>query len=335
MNEDITGKRFGNLTTEEKVCDTDDGLDEIWRFKCDCGSECELKKSAVVSGSRKTCGQCKSKDLEDRRFGKLLVLEVTEKTRRHYRLWKCRCDCGNEILITRSELLYGGRTSCGHCRDKDLEGKRFGKLTAVCATGESRNGSRLWKCRCDCGNEIEVTRADLIHNIRRSCGCMRMNLGEDLPGRRFGKLTVTKVLRREKGNVFVECRCDCGNTVETTYTNLLAREHHSCGCDLPERMPEILEKRGNVEGTSLGIIASEKLLSTNKSGVKGVYWQKKTHRWIAQIQFQGRKRHLGCFETLEEAAEARKKAEQELYEPVLQKHSDWVAYNQKKKNRKA
>ena len=46
----------------------------------------------------------------------------------------------------------------------------------------------------------------------------------------------------------------------------------------------------------------------NTSGVTGVNWHKPLHKWRAQIKIDGRTKHLGYFETLEEAAEARKEA---------------------------
>lgn len=53
----------------------------------------------------------------------------------------------------------------------------------------------------------------------------------------------------------------------------------------------------------------------NKPGVVGVY-QSKSHKkynyWIAQISVNGNKRYLGCFKTLDEAKQARRKAEIEM-----------------------
>lgn len=44
--------------------------------------------------------------------------------------------------------------------------------------------------------------------------------------------------------------------------------------------------------------------STNKSGFKGVYWCKRSNRWIARIQKDGKVRHIGAFHSLEAAARA-------------------------------
>lgn len=51
------------------------------------------------------------------------------------------------------------------------------------------------------------------------------------------------------------------------------------------------------------------MLSTNKSGYKGVYWMKSMQKWAAQIKANHESHYLGCYNTIEEAAMARKEAE--------------------------
>lgn len=47
----------------------------------------------------------------------------------------------------------------------------------------------------------------------------------------------------------------------------------------------------------------------NTSGVVGVAWSKNEHRWIAYIRVANKRKHLGYFYTIEDAAAARKDAE--------------------------
>lgn len=51
------------------------------------------------------------------------------------------------------------------------------------------------------------------------------------------------------------------------------------------------------------------LYKKNKTGYPGVYQHKTTKRYIVHIRVNGKKHHLGCFKTLEEAAAARAEAE--------------------------
>lgn len=56
-------------------------------------------------------------------------------------------------------------------------------------------------------------------------------------------------------------------------------------------------------------MANCKTPSTNTSGVKGVYWHKGLGKWTASIRISKKLAHLGCFDTMLDAACARKSAE--------------------------
>lgn len=130
----------------------------------------------------------KTVDLLGRRFGRLTVVEKTAETHDRYRLWRCRCDCGGEILADTRRLQRGSVRSCG-CDQKPkkpkpaiptengtllLTGQRFGRLTALRPTERrGRNGSIYWLCRCDCGRETEVTADRLLYGNCKSCGCLQ------------------------------------------------------------------------------------------------------------------------------------------------------------------
>ena len=58
----------------------------------------------------------------------------------------------------------------------------------------------------------------------------------------------------------------------------------------------------------------------NSSGVRGVYWQKKQQRWIAQIMFKGKMIYLGSYNTIGEAAIARKRGEQKYFGEFLEEY---------------
>ena len=74
-----------------------------------------------------------------------------------------------------------------------------------------------------------------------------------------------------------------------------------------------------VEGTCLERIRDRsKLNSNNTSGVRGVY-PARNGGWVAQIVFKGKKKYLGRYETVAEAAEARKEAE-EMYDEILKRY---------------
>ena len=56
---------------------------------------------------------------------------------------------------------------------------------------------------------------------------------------------------------------------------------------------------------------NKKTPCTNTSGVMGVRWDKQRAKWRALIKVDGKAQHLGCFDSIEDAAAARAKAEVE------------------------
>lgn len=76
-------------------------------------------------------------DLTGKRFGRLVVLEQAEyhidKKGRKTKMWKCKCDCGNETIVRHGGLQKGTTTSCG-CFHKEIVGSlnRSHGLSANC-----------------------------------------------------------------------------------------------------------------------------------------------------------------------------------------------------------
>lgn len=52
-------------------------------------------------------------------------------------------------------------------------GQKFGKLTVIEAVDINKPHCprKMYRCKCDCGNEIIVSGRDLIRGHNKSCGC--------------------------------------------------------------------------------------------------------------------------------------------------------------------
>lgn len=114
-------------------------------------------------------------------------------------------------------------------KDCDITGKKYGMLTAVSRLDEER-----WLCKCDCGNETEVSIYSLLNNNIKSCGCLRHRSAvnaKDFTGMRFGMLEVVEKLSRYNGTkeTFYRCRCDCGKEKIIRSGNLSSGHTRSCG----------------------------------------------------------------------------------------------------------
>ena len=56
---------------------------------------------------------------------------------------------------------------------EDITGMRSGKLVALEPTDVKRRGTYLWRCWCDCGNELLVEAYKIRSQRVKSCGCSR------------------------------------------------------------------------------------------------------------------------------------------------------------------
>jgi len=53
----------------------------------------------------------------------------------------------------------------------DLVGQKFGRLTVLEYSHNNKHGQTMWKCKCDCGNEIIIQGYSLKSGHSKSCGC--------------------------------------------------------------------------------------------------------------------------------------------------------------------
>lgn len=118
-------------------------------------------------------------DLTGQTFGRLTVIERAFDKPSHWPRWRCRCECGNLIIVLGSSLRSGNTESCGCLRRelvsenslKPLSGQRFGRLV-VGHEMERRNDRIYWLCTCDCGNSVWVNSGALRSGNTKSCGCL-------------------------------------------------------------------------------------------------------------------------------------------------------------------
>ena len=72
-----------------------------------------------------------------------------------------------------------------------LAGIQLGHLTVLEATDHrSSQVSIIWRCRCDCGNEILLPSSSIRNSHIADCGCRRSKryANADITGQRFGRL---------------------------------------------------------------------------------------------------------------------------------------------------
>lgn len=179
-------------------------------------------------------------DLTGQRFGRLLILELTNKRAASgHKVWQCQCSCGKIVYVSSNSLRRGRTKSCGCLHKeltsklflKDLTGKKFGRLLILKLEQKRSNaGKTMYKCLCDCGNIVSVlANSFTTSGHTQSCGCIVREMGE-IAGQRFGRLVALNRAFVRDGNYFWKCQCDCGNIVFVNLQNLKFEVTKSCGC---------------------------------------------------------------------------------------------------------
>lgn len=152
------------------------------------------------------------------------------------------------------------------------------------------------------------------------------NYKKELIGKRFGKIVVLDVYNeKEKGDYTyrLKCKCDCGNITHPTLMSVVGKNANvtSCGCLREERGEEMLDSY-LFKGTR---VTNLQMKTNSESGIKGVR-KVPSGRYTATIWFQNKKIHLGTFDTLEQAAAARRAAEEKYFKPILKEYNKQAKY---------
>ena len=296
----------------------------------------------------------KAKDLKPgMKFGTLTAIEPSgykehgKKKKHRYPMWKFRCDCGNVKEIVVYGVLSGNVISCGNtCAAKNKKrmerkphlkiekGMKFGRLTAIEPVEHKIYHSNdkearviQWKFRCDCGTVKDIPKNEVLNGSTKSCGCIYADRPAkeyfDLTGMIFGRLTAISTKGKYGNTSMWECKCECGKITTVKASDLRDGGTLSCGCLRNENATNALQRYfENVltHGTSLKIVCRQQSLKKNNtSGVTGVHFDSSSRgkKWKAAIVFQGKRYNLGRWATVEEAADARRKAEDRLYGDFL------------------
>lgn len=170
---DISGQRFGSLIALEYLGQSK------WKCKCDCGNIKSIHGHRLRAGITKSCG-CSSqrarveklrKDLAGQRFGKLVAIEPVDSGTHHdwqgnCSYWKCRCDCGNETIVSQRSLTRGRTKSC-KCLQKRGVSKRNTKSTREVVI--TRLMSSYKRGAKDRGLSFEIDRSDISNIIDEKC----------------------------------------------------------------------------------------------------------------------------------------------------------------------
>lgn len=112
---DLTGRRFGRLVATRFKRRLRGRT--IWLCRCDCGVDHLVRASSLIAGRTQSCGCRLVTDLMGQRFGRLVVVRLSEARSANGSVrWVCRCDCGEIATVAAGNLRTGNTRSCGCAR---------------------------------------------------------------------------------------------------------------------------------------------------------------------------------------------------------------------------
>lgn len=109
--------------------------------------------------------------------------------------------------------------------------------------------------------------------------------------------------------------------MDIPYNTLVYTNQKSCGCKKKEHEQMLQSFLTHVAGTSVDALKSKKVPTDNTTGYKGVYLIR--GKYVAKIVFQKKQYFLGTYENIEDAAQARREAEEVLFDGVAEHYRKW------------
>lgn len=204
-------------------------------------------------------------------------------------------------------------------------GNRYGRLVVKKRIGKNKWRQITWECLCDCGVKVVVCGSDLRNGHTKSCGCLQQERAREnntthgfcgikeyktwwnmrlrctdennISYQYYGGRGIKVCKRWQKFENFFEDMGEkpTGLTIERINNNKDYSKENCCWATYTEQ------------------IKNQRIRKTNKTGVKGIYWHKKSKRYQAYIGINYKKIHLGSFKSIKAATAARKTAENEYW----------------------
>lgn len=218
--------------------------------------------------------------------GKTKILrEIPEAEKRegNYKLWECKClNCGANF-IARGYLLGLDNEGCPQCRKEKIQ-----------------------------LNRIETYKEKAKKHIGEVYGSLEI-------------LDVTVKHEEWRNSVYATCKCQkCGNTISTLLSRVISGNALQCKKCSEKNLEKGKKIRmaSSVDGTNLfDITGQRKKNKNNKSGYTGIVLER-NGKYRAYINFKRRQYHLGTYDTIEEAIQARKEAEKNLWGKFLEEYQE-------------
>lgn len=329
MTKDLTNKKFGKLTAKYKAPNiiSNNCTYSSWYCECSCGNVCIASSKSLLNNSNTSCGCDASK-----------LMSISDiKTKPPKAKTKRRKLTNNVEKTTVKKSI----------NIQDISGQRFGKLVVlpkyeVRELGRQKTKITYWLCKCDCGTEKFINVYNLHSGNTTSCGCHRSNVSKNSPITRNRSRTLNKYDLDSKPYGIGYCSNDesefyfdkedydkikdytWSNSGNYIISNVDGKIRHieTLIISAPENK-HIAHINGSTSyydnrksnlrvADSAQVQWNREMMSNNKSGVTGVYYNKANGSWMASIMCYG-KRFTRAFNCKADAIKQRKTWEEVMF----------------------
>lgn len=221
---------------------------------------------------------------------------------------------------------------------KIKSGDIYGFIKILSPDTASEKKSKIWVCEClKCGKTFKHSGHEIFR--LQNIGCpectqkarlvQREENAKKYIGMNYGFLHVIDFAGIKncygRNTPIMICQCNkCGNLVEIPLNRLKSGQVKACKeCGKKHlEMGREISKIAAIDGTSvIGIDGRRQRNKNNTSGCTGVSWNTRLKKWRAYINFKRKQYHLGNYNDLDTAIQARKEAEKVIYGNFL----EWYA----------
>lgn len=212
----------------------------------------------------------------------------------------------------------------------DLTGKEFGRWIVVSEAPRGKYPVRMWNCVCKCGSEQVIQTSTINAGTSQSCGCLKAELLREretthgMSHNRTWKTWQAMLTRcrdvnnpgyEKYGAVGKDCCARWDTRKGGSFENFLEdMGERPKGMTLDRINGNLGYSPENCRWATNSIQGyNQKLRSTNKSGISGVWWDTPRGKWQVYIRKDYERINLGSYFSFLDACAARISAENKYY----------------------
>ena len=191
--------------------------------KCKCGNERYCAYNVVKYNNIQDCGcglyalDVAKQNYVGKQFNMLTIIDCYRDIyqNRNRIFVKCKCDCGEEVSATLTEIKNGHIKSCGCIRkfdfDRDYKNKVFHDIKVL---GLIELNPKKVLCQCHCGEKFIAPLIDLLKKTRYIIGCRKCNDGKNI---KYNKMKREELSNGDIKIVFYKMKNRCYNSNSSDY----------------------------------------------------------------------------------------------------------------------